>query len=381
MGIPGNIQMVDLHRQYLQVKEELDAAIHNVIDSTAFIKGKPVYEFQDALSLYLEIPFTVACGNGTDALQAALMALDLQQGDEVITTPFTFIATVEVIRLLGLKPVLVDVDRETFNLDPAKLHEVLTPRSRVIIPIHLFGQCAPMEEIMKFAREHSLVVIEDNAQALGAEYLFSDGSSRKAGTIGDMGTTSFFPSKNLGAFGDGGAIFTRDESLNQRLSAVVNHGMKKRYFYDFIGMNSRLDTLQAAILLVKLKYLDAYHKARQDAASRYDHLLSDIPEIRTPFRAAFSTHVFHQYTLRVEPESRDKLKDRLKERQIPSMIYYPVPIHLQAAYRDLGYGEGDFQVSERLCREVLSLPIHTELSEEQLSYISDQIHHFFAEFK
>jgi UDP-2-acetamido-2-deoxy-ribo-hexuluronate aminotransferase len=307
----------------------------------------------------------------------AMMALELEPGDEVITTPFTFIATVEVIKLLGLKPVFVDVEPDTFNLDPNLLEIAVTEKTRAIIPVHLFGQCANMEAIMAFASKHGIYVIEDNAQALGAEYTFADGSVQRAGTIGHMGTTSFFPSKNLGAFGDGGALFTNDESFGQKLASLVNHGMKQRYYYSYVGVNSRLDTLQAAILRVKLKHLDSYHKARQEAAAYYDQALSSIPGLEVPVRSPFTSHIFHQYTLQLDPSKRDLLKDWLAERKVPSMIYYPVPLHLQDAYMDLGYEKGNLPVSEELSKRVLSLPIHTEMDEKQLEYITAQVQSFF----
>jgi len=371
------IRMVDLQGQYLKIKAEVDEAIQGVINSTAFIKGKEVFLFQDELAAYMGSPYTIACGNGTDALQVAMMALELRPGDEVITTPFTFISTIEVIKLLGQKPLLVDVEEDTFNMDPDLLQEVATDRTRAIVPVHLFGQCARMEKIMDFAAAAGLYVIEDNAQAIGADYLYPDGSSRKAGTIGDVGTTSFFPSKNLGAFGDGGALFTSDERLAEKLKALVNHGMKQRYHYDYVGVNSRLDTLQAAILRVKLKHLHSYHLARQQAALFYDEALSDISDVKIPVRTPCSTHIFHQYTIQVPPEIRDELKQWLGEKKIPSMIYYPLPLHLQRAYEDLGYRVGDLPVSEKLSGKVLSLPMHTELDTEQLSYICGQIRAFF----
>jgi dTDP-4-amino-4,6-dideoxygalactose transaminase len=373
----NEIKMVGLHGQYLKIKEEVDNAIQQVIDSTAFIRGEDVRMFQDELSAYLDVKHTIACGNGTDALQVAMMTLELEPGDEVITTPFTFIATVEVIRLLGLTPVFVDVRPDTFNLDSEQLEQALTKRTRAIVPVHLFGQCADMKAIMEFARINGLFVIEDNAQALGADFLHADGSKQKAGTIGHLGTTSFFPSKNLGAFGDGGALFTNDESFGKRAASLVNHGMEKRYYYDHVGVNSRLDTLQAAILRVKLKHLDEYHSLRQEAAACYDTTLSGIDGIQVPVRSAFTTHIFHQYTLLVQASGRDALKQHLMENGIPSQVYYPLPLHLQGAYSDLGYREGDLPVSEELCKKVLSLPMHTELENEQLEYISDQIHQFF----
>jgi dTDP-4-amino-4,6-dideoxygalactose transaminase len=373
----NDIKMVDLHGQYLKIKDEVDSAIQRVIDSTAFIRGEDVRKFQDELSAYLGVKHCIACGNGTDALQVAMMTLELQQGDEVITTPFTFIATVEVIRLLGLKPVFVDVRPDTFNLDPEQLEQAVTERTRAIVPVHLFGQSADMESIMEFARINGLYIIEDNAQALGADFLHSIGLKQKAGTIGHLGTTSFFPSKNLGAFGDGGALFTNDDSFGKRAASLVNHGMQKRYHYDHVGVNSRLDTLQAAILRVKLQHLDDYHRLRQEAAAWYDTKLSDIEGLQIPVRSPFTTHIFHQYTLLVQGSRRDALKQWLMEKGIPSQVYYPVPLHLQRAYSDLGYREGDLPVSEELCSKVLSLPMHTEMEQVQLTYISDQVQQFF----
>ncbi len=369
--------MVDLHGQYLKIKNEVDNAIQEVIDSTAFIRGEDVGHFQAELSEYMGVKHSIACGNGTDALQVSLMALDLQPGDEVITTPFTFIATVEVIKLMRLKPVFVDVLPDTFNLNPVLLQQALSDRTRAIIPVHLFGQCADMESIMEFARINGLYVIEDNAQALGADFLPEGAEKQKAGTIGHMSTTSFFPSKNLGAFGDGGAIFTNDPSFGARVASLVNHGMGKRYHYDQVGVNSRLDTLQAAILRVKLKHLDDYHQRRQEAASWYDTALAASPEVKVPHRSAFSTHIFHQYTLQIPSSQRDALRQYLQEKEIPSMIYYPGPLHLQKAYRNLGYKEGDLPVAEDLCSKVLSLPMHTELGKDQLEYITEQLQEFF----
>ena len=372
------ISMVDLHGQYLKIKTEVNEAIQEVIDSSAFIKGTDVMAFQDELAKYMNVPHAVACGNGTDALQVAMMALGLQAGDEVITTPFTFISTIEVIKLLGLKPVLVDVLDDTFNLDPGLLEGAVTNRTKAVLPVHLFGQCADMDRIMDFARTNGLYVIEDNAQAIGADYKSADGSIRKAGCIGHIGTTSFFPSKNLGAFGDGGALFTGDDNFGTKLRSLVNHGMSsERYYYDQVGVNSRLDTLQAAILRIKLRHLDEYHRARQKAANFYDEALSGIEEIQIPVRSVFSSHIFHQYTLQLAPEKRDELKQYLNEKRIPSMVYYPVPLHLQRAYKDLGYQEGDLPVSELLSGKVLSLPMHTELEDEQLVYICQQITAFF----
>jgi dTDP-4-amino-4,6-dideoxygalactose transaminase len=373
------IRMVDLHGQYLKIKTEVNEAIQNVIDTSAFIRGEDVGAFQDELATYMDVPHAVACGNGTDALQVAMMALGLQPGDEIITTPFTFISTIEVIKLLGLKPVLADVREDTFNLDPDLLAAAVTDRTRAIVPVHLFGQCADMDQIMDFARSMGLYVIEDNAQAIGADHTSADGTRLKAGTIGHIGTSSFFPSKNLGAFGDGGALFTRDESFGNKLRSLVNHGMsRERYYYDQVGVNSRLDTIQAAILRVKLKHLDEYHAARQKAADYYDRALAPVEGLRIPVRSPFSTHIFHQYTIRVENSKRDTLRKFLGEKEIPSMVYYPVPLHMQKAYRDLGYHEGDLPVSEQLSREVLSLPMHTELEEDQQAYICQQIHNFFT---
>ena len=369
--------MVDLHGQYLKIKHEINDAIQHVIDSTAFIRGRDVTLFQDELADYMGTGNVIACGNGTDALQVALMALDLEPGDEVITTPFTFISTLEVIKLLGLKPVLVDIEEDTFNINADLFEDELTERTKVILPVHLFGQCAHMEKIMSFASEHGLFVIEDNAQALGADYLYSDGTSCKAGTTGDIGTTSFFPSKSLGCYGDGGALFTHSDELGDKLRALVNHGMRKQYFYDHVGVNSRLDTLQAAILRIKLRHLDTYHHARQQAAYFYDVAFSGIDGLLIPSRSYFSTHIFHQYTLKVQAEMRDDLRNWLKEKKIPSMIYYPVPLHLQNAYANIGYQRGDLPVSEQLSKRVLSLPMHTELDHDQLNQISSALISYF----
>jgi dTDP-4-amino-4,6-dideoxygalactose transaminase len=368
------IRMVDLQGQYEKIKGEVHRAMQEVIDTSAFIKGPAVQSFEKELAAYLDIPHVVACGNGTDALQVAMMALGLKPGDEVITTPFTFISTVEVIRLLGLRPVFVDVRPDTFNLDPDLLEQAITPRTRALVPVHLFGQCARMDDIMDIARRHGLKVIEDNAQAIGAAHTSAYGSTLPAGTIGDMGTTSFFPSKNLGAYGDGGALFTRDEETGQLLRSLVNHGMsRERYYYDHVGVNSRLDTLQAAILRVKLQHLDAYAAARQEAAAWYDRELGAIEGVQVPVRSSFSTHVFHQYTLQVPAEKRDGLKAHLAGQGIPSAVYYPVPLHKQRAYLDLGYGAGSLPVSEGLSTRVLSLPMHTELEEEQLDFICTHV--------
>lgn len=372
------IQMVDLHGQYLRHKEEIDQAIQEVINSTAFIKGPDVQSFQEELAAYMGIEYCTACGNGTDALQVAMMALELQPGDEVITTPFTFIATIEVIALLKLTPVLVDVEPDTFNLDPDKLQEALSDKTRAIVPVHLFGQAADMNRIMEFARRNNLYVIEDNAQAIGAAYHLADGSTKKAGALGDIGCTSFFPSKNLGAYGDGGALFTSDEALGTKIRSIVNHGMTKRYHYDHVGVNSRLDTIQAAILRIKLQHLDTYNRARQQVAAAYDAAFEAIPELQIPARNPDSEHIFHQYTLKVNNGQRDALKTFLNAHDIPAMVYYPVPLHLQEAYGQLGYKKGDFPVTEELCTRVISLPIHTEMEDDQLAHIIDTVQKFFS---
>jgi len=373
------IKMVDLHTQYLRHNEEIDHAIREVIHSTAFIKGPDVQLFQQELADYMMVDHCITCGNGTDALQIAMMALGLEPGDEVITTPFTFVATVEVISLLGLKPVFVDIDPGTFNLDASNLEQVLTHRTKAIVPVHLFGQAANMNSILKFARKNKLFVIEDNAQAIGATYRLADGSSGKAGALGDIGCTSFFPSKNLGAFGDGGAIFTNDADLAQRIGSIVNHGMTRRYHYDHVGVNSRLDTIQAAILRVKLKHLDEYNADRQGVAKAYDTAFSKISELKIPERDPDSEHIFHQYTLQVSGGRRNDLKEFLNQQEIPAMIYYPVPLHLQKAYADLGHKAGSFPVAEELSEKVLSLPMHTEMEDDQLETIISAVINFFRQ--
>lgn len=370
-----NIQMCDLKGQYLKIKDEIDAAIHEVIDSTAFIKGKEVSLFQDELASYLGVKHVIGCANGTDALQVALMALDLKPGDEVITPDFTFIATVEVVALLGLTPILVDVDPSTFTIDIKRLEEAITPKTKAIIPVHLFGQCANMDEVMRVAQKHNLYVIEDTAQALGADYYHSDGRVAKAGTIGTIGTTSFFPSKNLGCYGDGGALFTNDDALAAEIRSIANHGMKVRYHHDRIGVNSRLDTIQAAILRVKLKYLDSFNKARIEAANVYDAMLKPCSKVITPARAKWSNHIFHQYTLKLTGVDRDKLQKELAAKGIPTMVYYPIPLHMQKAfdpYREFNLGRS-FQVSETLSNSVISLPMHTELTDDVIKYIVDNL--------
>lgn len=367
-----NIQMVDLKGQYLKIKNEIDSGIQAVIDSCGFINGAPVKEFAADLESYLDVKHVIPCGNGTDALQIALMALDLKPGDEVITTPFTFVATAEVIALLNLQPVFVDIEEGTFNMDATKLEAAITPRSKCIIPVHLFGQGCDMEAIMTIAEKHNLKVLEDNAQAIGAKYTFSSGSQQSYGTIGHIGTTSFYPAKNLGCYGDGGAIFTNDEALAKKIRLICNHGMDRRYYYEIIGCNSRMDSIQGVVLKAKLKHLDTYAANRNAAADYYDEYFKDHPQIMTPHRAAYSTHVFHQYTLKINAD-RDALQNKLKERNIPSMIYYPVPLHVQNAYAHAEYSHGDFPVTERCTELVLSLPMHSELDTEQQEYICENL--------
>ncbi len=369
--------MVDLRAQYDRIGPEIDSAIKSVLESTAFIKGPEVKLFEEELQKYMGVRHVISCANGTDALQLAIMALGLKPGDEVITTNFTFIATVEVVALLGLKLVLVDPEPGTFNISVDAVRRALSPKTKAIVPVHLFGQCADMEKIMAIAKEHDLFVIEDAAQATGADYIFSDGSVKKAGTIGHIGTTSFFPSKNLGCYGDGGALYTNNEILAMKLRSIANHGMKERYHYSDIGVNSRLDTLQAAILRVKLKYLSGFNAARKNAAEFYDEAFAGCLSLILPERAAYSTHIFHQYTLRVRNGKRDELKKYLESLKIPAMIYYPGPLHLQEAYRKPGYDETDFPVTTALCKEVLSLPMHPEMEQEQLDFITSSIIKFF----
>ena len=370
------LQMVDLKSQYQNIKEEVDKGIQEVIDSCAFINGPAVKNFQESLEKYLGVKHVIPCANGTDALQVAMMALGLKPGDEVITTSFTFIATAEVIALLQLTPVLVDVDPDTFNIDPAAIERAITSKTKAIVPVHLFGQTAPMEEIMEIAKKHDLFVIEDNCQAIGSDYYFKDGSKKKAGNIGLIGCTSFFPSKNLGCYGDGGAIFTNDDELASQLRVVVNHGMTVRYYHDYIGVNSRLDSIQAAVLNVKLKHLDEYAAKRRAAADFYDKAFAGNPKLQTPVRYEKSSHVFHQYTLVTKGVDRKALIDFLGSKDIPAMIYYPVPLHLQKAYLDPRYKPGDFPVTEALSETVFSLPMHTELDGEQLAYITSSVLEF-----
>jgi len=368
--------MVDLKSQYEKLRDEINTGIQEVIEAAAFINGPAVKHFQTDLEQYLGVKHVIPCANGTDALQVSMMALGLEPGDEVITVSFTFIATAEVIALLHLTPVLVDCDPRTFNIDPDAIRKAITPKTKAIVPVHLFGQCAPMEEILAIAEEYGLYVIEDACQAIGADYRFSDGRVKKAGTMSDVGCTSFFPSKNLGCYGDGGAIFTDNDELAALLTVVVNHGMTVRYYHDYIGVNSRLDSIQAAVLRAKLKHLDAYAAARREAADFYDREFAANPHLTTPLRAPFSSHVFHQYTLLTDGIDRAGLQQYLASKDIPAMIYYPVPLHLQKAYQDPRYSEGDFPVTEDLARRVISLPMHTELDEEQLKYITSSVLEF-----
>jgi len=373
------IEMVDLRSQYLRLKADIDSAVSGVIESAAFIKGPDVRLFEEELQRYLGVRNVISCANGTDALQIAMMALNLKPGDEIITTDFTFIATVEVVELLGLKLVIVEPDPDTFNISAEAIEKAITPRTKAIVPVHLFGQCADMETIMKLAEKHGLHIIEDVAQATGTDYTFSDGSTRKAGTMGIIGCTSFFPSKNLGCYGDGGAIFTDNDELATLIRSITNHGMKVRYYHDNIGVNSRLDTLQAAILRVKLRHLDAFNEARREVADFYDRELGAVKSIKTPKRSAFSSHIFHQYTLKVNPGERDSLREHLENEGIPSMVYYPVPLHVQKAYLHLGYRHDEFPVTNRLCSEVLSLPVHTEMEPDQLRHITGCIRDKFKQ--
>jgi len=366
--------MSDIYGQYLTMKEEIDTAMQEVIKSTQFIKSGKALDFEKKLSAYLNTN-VISCANGTDALQIAFMALGLQPGDEVITTPFTFVATVEVLALLGLKPVFVDVCPNKFNIDSSKIEAAITNKTKAILPVHLFGQCADLETIFSIANKHNLYLVEDACQALGTEFIFKNGIKKPAGTIGHIGCNSFFPSKNLGAFGDGGAIYAGDENLAAIIRSIANHGMKAKYQYERIGVNSRLDSIQAAILEVKLKYFDKHIQARQSAAAYYDEYLGEIDGLQIPTRATYSTHTFHQYTIKTE--KRNELQKFLSEKGIPSMVYYPGAIHLQEAYKYLGYKKGDFPHAEKLGDTVLSLPMHTELPEEQLEYIVKNIRSFF----
>ena len=369
------IQMVDLQSQYYKIKPDVDNAVLNVMNTAAFINGPEVKFFQSELETYLDVKHVIPCANGTDALQIALMALNLQEGDEVITADFTFAATVEVIHLLKLKAVLVDVDYDTFTMDTEKMKAAITPKTKAIIPVHLFGQCSNMEEILNIAKEHDIHVIEDNAQAIGSEFTFSDGTVKKSGTMGILGTTSFFPSKNLGCYGDGGAIFTNDDILAHKIRGIVNHGMYERYYHDEVGVNSRLDSIQATVLRKKLTLLDIYNEARRKAADYYDEAFADCAEILTPKRADYSSHVFHQYTLRILGGKRNDLQKFLTEKEVPAMIYYPVALRKQKAYFQ-DSNDADFVNTDKLLEQVISLPMHTELDDEQLKYISDAVLEF-----
>ncbi len=370
--------MVDLVGQYQKIREEINRSIENVILSSAFINGPDVQLFSKELGKYMDCKHIIPCANGTDALQVALMALDLCPGDEIITTGFSFIASLEVIALLGLTPVLVDVDPETFNISYERIEKAITAKTRAIIPVHLFGQCADMEPILALAKRHNLFVIEDAAQAIGSIYSFTDGRLKKAGTVGDIGCTSFFPSKNLGCYGDGGALMTDNDELAEKLFSIVNHGATVKYHNKRIGVNSRLDSLQAAILRVKLKHIDEYNLARQEVAKRYDEALKGANGIRIPVRSSFSTHVFHQYTLILEGIDRKKFAGHLSSIGIPTMIYYPVPLHLQEAYHYLGFAGGDLPHTEYLCDHVISLPVHTELVNDQQEFITGSIIEFIT---
>ncbi len=370
------IQMVDLKQQYLKIKPQVDEAVLGVLDSTAFINGRDVQEFTSNLAAYLHVNHVIPCANGTDALQIAMMALGLQPGDEVITPSFTYIATTETVALLKLTPVFADVDPKTFCIDPQAIRRAITPRTKAIIPVHLYGHSAEMEEILKISEEHDLFVIEDNAQAIGAEYTFSDGRMYKTGTMGTIGTTSFFPSKNLGCYGDGGAIFTNKDTFAEHLKMIANHGQKLRYYHEMVGCNSRLDTLQAAILKIKLGKLDEYIDARRKAAAYYDRAFAGNPKITTPQHTQYSNHVFHQYTLILEGVDRDGLHQYLASHNIPSMIYYPVPVHRQKMFETFNSSSYELPVTDWLTERVISLPMHTELEEEQMFSITSRVLEF-----
>lgn len=372
--------MVDLKSQYQRLKADIDREVMEVLESTAYINGPKVRQFQSDLETYLDAKHVIPCANGTDALQIALMALGLQPGDEVIVPAFTYVATAEVIALLRLKPVMVDVDPETFNVTAEIIEKAISPQTKAVVPVHLFGQSCDMEPIMAVARKHGIYVVEDNAQAIGADYTFGDGHQQKTGTIGDIGCTSFYPSKNLGAYGDGGAVCTNDDKWAAICRSVANHGQSsRRYYHDLVGVNSRLDAIQAAILGVKLKQLDNFAQARQDAAAYYDQAFAGIAELQTPVRQSNSTHVFHQYTLLVQDGQRDALQAYLQEQKIPNMIYYPVPLYKQEAYKHAGLnGQATLPVTESLCDSVISLPMHTELDEPTLAYICEAVRSFFS---
>lgn len=371
------IQMVDLISQYEKIQAQVDSSVLNVIRSAAFINGPEVKSFQAELEAYNGSKHVIPCANGTDALQIAMMALDLKPGDEVIVPTFTYVATAEVIALLRLTPVLVDVDPLTFNIDVARVEKAITPKTKAVVPVHLFGQCADMDPLMELCKKHNLYVIEDAAQGIGSDYISKDGTRRKAGSMGHIGCTSFFPSKNLGCYGDGGAIFTNDDTLAAKMRMVANHGQSRLYYFDEIGVNSRLDSIQAAILRCKLPHLDSYNASRRALADTYDAAFASQSALVTPTRAPYTTHVFHQYTLQVVSGSRDALKDHLNAAGVPAMIYYPVPLHQQKAYLDPRYKDGDFPVSEKLCATVISLPMQTELDAEQIAHITSSVLSFF----
>ncbi len=373
-----NIQLVDLKTQYQKIKTEVDASIMEVLENTTFINGPQVKRFSESLAKYLDVKHVIPCANGTDALQIAMMALELKPGDEVITPAFTYAATVEVIALLGLIPVFAEINPDTYNINPYEIEKLITPKTKAIVPVHLYGQSADMEPIMKIAQKHNLYVLEDTAQALGSDYTFSDGTVKKAGTIGTIGCTSFFPSKNLGCYGDGGAIFTNDDVLGEKMKMIANHGQTQLYTHDLVGVNSRLDSIQAAILDIKLKHLNDYNQARQTAAGYYTQNLSSIEGIKTPIVISNSTHVYHQYTIQLDSEEkRNALQKHLNLNGIPTKIYYPIPQHLQKAYNLKGYKPGDLPITEHTSRTVVSLPMHTELSQEQLDYIVNKVREFF----
>jgi dTDP-4-amino-4,6-dideoxygalactose transaminase len=375
------LQMIDLQNQYLRIKDEIDEAVLQVMNDARFIKGPQVKDFEKALAAYHRTNDAVTCGNGTDALQIALMTLEVKPGDEIILPAFTYVATAEVIALLGLKPVFVDVDYQTFNIDASLVEEKITSKTKAIIAVNLFGQCAQLDYLRDMADYYNIFLIEDNAQSIGATFHFDDGTTRKAGTIGDIGCVSFFPSKNLGCFGDGGAMLFKDPELADRARMIANHGQREKYNHEIVGCNSRLDTIQAAVLKVKLKYLDGYNRKRQEVVSRYNHGFAEISEITTPVQVFNSTHVHNQYTLKVHHGLRDELKTRLKEKGIPSMVYYPRPLHLQEAYQSDKYQDGSFPVAEKLCQEVLSLPLHTELNRLEQDYIIKNVKAILTEMK
>ncbi len=381
MNISIPLPMCDLKGQYLRIKGQVDAAIADTIDSTRFIRGPVVDAFEAELAGYLGVPHVVGCANGTDALQMALMALDLQPGDEVIVPAFTYVATAEVIGLLRLKPVMVDVDPHSFNLDVAAVEAAITPATKAIVPVHLFGQTADMEAIMQVAKRHGLYVIEDNAQALGARYRMSSGEERMTGTIGHIGCTSFFPAKNLGCYGDGGALFTHDDELAMRLRMIGNHGQSRLYYHDMLGTNSRLDALQAAVLRVKLPHLDDYGAARAQAAQWYNELFAGSADIICPVTMPYTTHVFHQYTLQIRGHHREGLRSALEGAGIPSMIYYPVPLYRQQAFAPFCSADMSLPVTEQLCQSVVSLPMHTELDRPTVEYIASQVLAYFSNLK